>query len=216
MGKVKISIADLERHLKEQIVFLQRSVKAFDQGYLDEAKRISVVIRVLVHDTATSKSLLEQLNLKKIKFLDTCPDYSKNTIIIGPFTGLVWKQFSIKGVKFVPKCSVPVKPSEPYTWKEFNEWWEKIVIEDSKGQKFSRRKLILVLANKEGGAHIDPELDADYAALSRDNSMGCFYEVADNIGPITAGPMTDIELVSCRQIAKEILESLKNVRPYLF
>ena len=96
------------------------------------------------------------------------------------------------------------------TWKEFDVWWQKIVIIDAKKQKFSRKDLILALANKVGGAHVDPELDADYAALSRDNSMGCFYEVADDTGPVT-----DIELVSCRQIAEEILVSLKKVRPDL-
>ena len=41
--------------------------------------------------------------------------------------------------------------------------------------------------------------------------MGMFYKVPDDSGPIT-----DIELVSCRQIAHEILESLKRVRPELF
>ena len=58
MAKVKISTKDLERHLKEQVVFIQRSAEVFDQGSLDEAKRISVRIRALVHDTAASKSLL--------------------------------------------------------------------------------------------------------------------------------------------------------------
>lgn len=212
MTKVKLSITDLENHLKEQVAFLQRSAKAFDQGYLVEAKRIAVIVRLLVHDTTSSKSLLGLLNLKKIRFLATSPEYDENTKDIGSFNGLALLEMNTaEGARFIPRCSIPVKSPQPHTWKEFDGWWHKTVIKDAKNQEFSRKKLVLALANKEGGAHVDPELDVDYAALSRDNSMGWYYEAANKKGPVE-----DIELASCRQIAHEILESLKRVRPDLF
>ena len=52
---------DLDELLREQIGFLERSSAAYDEGYHDEAKRIAVVVRVLLHDTQSSHSLFEQL-----------------------------------------------------------------------------------------------------------------------------------------------------------
>ncbi len=49
--------------LEEQVAFLRHSAALFDAGADAEAKRIAVVIRVLVHDTPRSHSLLAQLGL---------------------------------------------------------------------------------------------------------------------------------------------------------
>ena len=60
---------ELQQHLTEHLNFIKRSGKAYDQGYGDEAKRLATSIRVLVHDTSMSRSLLAQLGLKDIQFL---------------------------------------------------------------------------------------------------------------------------------------------------
>ena len=54
---------DLKSHLKEQIQFLLRSTQSFDDGFVSEAKRIAVIIRVLLHDTNRSISLLKLFGL---------------------------------------------------------------------------------------------------------------------------------------------------------
>ena len=38
------------------------------------------------------------------------------------------------------------------------------LVKDAHGSLFSRKKLVLVVANKDGGSHVDPQLDDDYAA----------------------------------------------------
>jgi hypothetical protein len=43
---------------------IQSSGAAFDAGQTSEAKRLSTAIRILVHDTGVSKSLLGQLGVK--------------------------------------------------------------------------------------------------------------------------------------------------------
>ncbi len=48
----------------------------------------------------------------------------------------------------------------------FTRWWEEIVIKDLGGKTFNRRDVVLALANTEGGAHVDPLLNEDYAQLS--------------------------------------------------
>jgi hypothetical protein len=207
---MKLTNQELETLLKQQISFLERSTISFDQGYLDEGKRIAVVIRVLVHDTSQSKSLLGLLNLKDIDFLDTSPEYSENNLL--SFNGLALQQFSsTEGGSYIPRCKIPGNPAEPYSFKPFGNWWQKTILVDKKKQKFSRRKIILALANKDGGAHVDSELDDDYAALIKENSMGWFYTIGDE-----TAPFGDIELVSSRQIAEEVLITLRKARPDLF
>lgn len=71
MSKVAVSRKKLEEHLNEQLEFLKRSAAAFDEGFTDEAKRLATVVRVLVHDTRTSHSLLNQLDIKNVDFHDT-------------------------------------------------------------------------------------------------------------------------------------------------
>ena len=69
------SINELKKHLKEQIYFLKRSSESFDNGYESEGKRLAVTLRVLLHDSNKSTSLLSQLNKKDILFYDTATEY---------------------------------------------------------------------------------------------------------------------------------------------
>ena len=69
--QLELSKQDLESHLREQIEFLKRSTKSYDEGFESEGKRIAVVLRVLLHDTNQSLSLLNQLRFKNILFHDT-------------------------------------------------------------------------------------------------------------------------------------------------
>jgi hypothetical protein len=63
---------ELKSLLDEQLDFLRTSADAFDRGVLSEYKRIALVLRVLLHDTSQSRSLLEQLGVKAgLRFLDT-------------------------------------------------------------------------------------------------------------------------------------------------
>lgn len=62
------------------------------------------------------------------------------------------------------------------------------------------------MANQDGGAHVDPSLDAKYAALTRSNSVG--WMASDGV---RQEPLNDIELHSVRQIAFEFLESFKDI-----
>jgi hypothetical protein len=44
---------------------------------------------------------------------------------------------------------------------------------------FTRRKLIKVIADKEGGAHLDPEIDPEYYEIARANGAGWTFLGAD-------------------------------------
>jgi hypothetical protein len=53
---------ELREHLRDSVEFLAASSAAYDAGAEGEAKRIATTIRVLVHDTNSSKSLLEAVS----------------------------------------------------------------------------------------------------------------------------------------------------------
>lgn len=56
--------AELIAHLREQLQFLRSSSLAFDVGNYGEAKRLAVILRILLHDTKRSASLLTSLGIK--------------------------------------------------------------------------------------------------------------------------------------------------------
>lgn len=72
-GEVQRSMTDrLMSLLAEQLDFLSVSCKRCDAGHLHEAKQIAHRLRVLLHDTGSSVSLLHQLGWKhELKLLDT-------------------------------------------------------------------------------------------------------------------------------------------------
>src|SRR4051794_24926166 len=63
---------ELRQLLSEQVRLMRRSAKYFDEGDESEAKRLATHIRVLVHDTKASHSLLGLLGVKaSMRFVDT-------------------------------------------------------------------------------------------------------------------------------------------------
>ena len=70
-----------KEHLKRQLAFLERSCIAYDQGYTDEAIRMATVIRVLLHKTHRSTSLLAHLGRENINLLNSFIVYSFNIYI---------------------------------------------------------------------------------------------------------------------------------------
>ena len=188
---------ELLQHLTEQLRFLRTSAKLFDQGDRAEAKRLATTMRVLLHDTAKSHSLLGQLGLKDRLFLDTAQPRSK-TFLSGYAALALVAVSRLGGSSYIPSYHITSSSRLP-----FDSWWNAAVIADMQGHEISRRELVLALANKDGGAHIDPKLDLLYAEVTRGRAMG---SLRGNESHWEALP--DIALASVRQIAQEVLASL--------
>lgn len=75
MARKTREIEDLQRQLKEQLTFLIASSRSYDQGHHAEAKRIATILRILFHETRKCRSLLGQLRLRNIDWLDTSSAY---------------------------------------------------------------------------------------------------------------------------------------------
>jgi len=191
-------------HLKEQIHFLLTSVKSFDNGFKSEAKRLAVILRVLLHDTRHSTSLLTYLNRKDIHFYDTALDYRKF-------------KMALIGIKLGSKNGgfwAPLDKGPPIRYQKgkvpFDQWWNTIILVDQKDNKFSRKDLVLSVANQDGGAHIDKNLNDAYAQLTRFNSLSWnFVFKGKRIKTYPA-------LISVRQICHEVLKSLADEFPEYF
>lgn len=196
---------ELRKHLKDTVQALELSTDAFDRGYESEGKRLAAAIRVLVHDTGNSKSLLGQLGLKNISFYDTSmPRHPKN---IMTYNGITAIDQQPQGATYIALLD-NLPPAIPPRWVSFDEWWEMVIFADQVGHETTRRDLILAVANKDGGSHVDPLLDEKYADLSRRNSLAWTFS-----GPGGDVPLKGPEKAAVRQIAHEVLKSLNPSMP---
>jgi hypothetical protein len=186
----------LKRHLDEHIGFLKTSAKLYDKGATAEAKRLAVSIRVLVHDTQASKSLLGQLGMKGQQFVDTASERPRS--VITSYAGLVGMLLTAGASEYMPHLDGVASKLV-----SFEQWWATPVIIDFKQREINRKRLILAVANQDGGAHVDPELDDIYADLSHSNSMSRMYSSGNSWQPLVG-----VEHASVRQVAHEMLRTL--------
>ena len=91
--------------------------------------------------------------------------------------------------------------------KPFQPWWTQPVFRDKTRRTFTRRDIILSVADQDGGAHVDPVLEEGYHQLSRDNYLA--WTIGDPNGKRPAGNPVP---AAVRQITYETLKSLNPVR----
>jgi len=204
-GKYRQSTEELQQHLKDTIQALQDSANAFDEGREWEAKRLAASIRVLLHDTSVSKSLLGQLGQKAIPFYDTSLPHSPENVLT--YSGLTAMEMTPQGANHVALLDM-LPPEIPPRWVEFDNWWHGIIFIDKNASKTSRMDLIGAVANTDGGAHVDPVLDGKYANLSRRNSLAWRFK-----GPRGDVPLDGPEKAAIRQITHEVLKTLNPAMP---
>ncbi|PHI37541.1 hypothetical protein CBQ28_09255 [Pseudoalteromonas sp. GCY] len=170
MTKVKLNKEEVLADLNRQLKFMNRSFTEFDNGDIDEAIRIAQIIRVLVHDTKVSTSILNHLKLKSgFKFLDTSTHYPKNEL--APKVGLLSISFAGPKVRFTPHLAGAIeKNHRPYI--EFFDWWSKQVVLSCGGQELTRKDIVLFTSNKAGGAHLDIDMPKHLYDLLNHKGIG--------------------------------------------
>lgn len=209
---------ELREHLREQFGFLHRSALAFDLGEKSEAKRMSQTLRTLLHNTARSHSLLDQLGVQAgMEFFDSRGGLYPDNLL--PESSLTQMRISNERAMYVaPLHQIPAdddgflpRPYKALEWRSFQEWWTIPVLSDDRGETFDRGSLVLAVCNKDGGAHIDPNLPETYARLSRQNSLGWMFEGIDEASSQLENPVP----AAIRQIAYEAQASLARQFPDL-
>lgn len=199
--RIKRPKADIIRELNEQITLLLHACDSFDSGLQPIGKHIALSLRVLLHHQGQSKALLEQLEIRNKHFLDTAGDINPNNLATS--CNLCVMRMGGNSDQYLPSCKVGGGPM-PDRWLPFAKWWNHNVIRDKQRRYFNRRQIILNVADTDGGAHVDSDLDEQYMDLSRNNSLGWVIVKGD-----VESPFPPPTLACVRQIAHEVLETLK-------
>lgn len=203
MTNIRQTQVELKRNLDEQLELLSRLADAYDTGNTLMAKPMATCIRILVHDTLKSHSLLSQLGLKSGKFLSTAvPKEDKpNMVRVGSYSALL---AIASGSKSGYTPYLDDLPFGQTRMLNFDDYWHEEIFTDANSNSFTRKDIVLYVANQDGGAHVDPELEKKYIELTRQNSLG--WKVSNDGRNWT--DLTGAELASIRQIGHELLWTL--------
>jgi len=219
---------------KYNMSMLRHLCDEFDGGRIEAALWIAVILRTILHTNVkpngeySSHAILDQLKeidtKYNVDFLSTAfqRPASKTFLqgwIIGDnvcglnvpassvYTGLLintinnWGNGYIADVKIKSNAFSQVNRMLP-----FEQWWNEVVFCDTiANQQMSRWDVIRMIANKDGGAHFDPSVPIQYETFRHPNLFKVYF--GTTIIPFSKNPV----YVSVRQIAWEVMESLKNI-----
>lgn len=196
--KVERTPAELTDALREQLGYLQRSANAYDGGDFSESKRIANSVRILVHDTGKSHSLLGQLKLlATTKFLSTAIHQEAGNLL--SYSGLI-------AVSLDDPRWRPLLDNAPEQRRvAFEEWWlEQLFVDGRMHLNLTRKDLVTFVANQDGGAHVDPTLDQRYAILKRNDGLDWVFTSPDGTEERMVGAID----AALRQVGHEVLRSV--------
>lgn len=212
---------ELRAHLKKQLGFLERSCEDYDDGQLEESIRAATVIRVLIHDTKSSTSLLKMMNGKTIRVISS----------VGWMPAEYWRPYYLlmaQRNKNFHALVIPKRTSDGGLRMEASlgqrehcmlvsveDWWNQIIwMECQSAQMLSRKDLVLAAANKDGGAHVDLDSPKNYEAIKK-MQQGGFSVYAHPIvedeflkhGGLVGISQENSHLAAIRQMGYELLNS---------
>lgn len=177
----------------------------YDDGAVDEGARIAVALRTLMHDTKNSKSLFTQLGLWDSlvrsfgpRQRPSCQNW--NYVAAFQLTGQPMQ------LRAVPRFTASAAET---TFVAASAWWDTELVVGISSVPYTRRDLVLNLADKDG-AHFDSTVGEDYDAI---NTFGGFKTRVMRPWPgcgKASGEVTSIDntlLAGVRHIAHEMLTS---------
>lgn len=216
-GEVDRNVSDYLDSLNEQMEFIVNACKLYDEGNYFYAKQIATHIRVLVHDTKQSISLFNLMEKKDtMKFCSTA-SFPKKAVLHISFISPVNKVIDGKSEHtFVPNLNESGSKSNK-KWVNFETWYDQKVLVSGENT-FTRKDMILYLANKDGGAHIDPYIEERYYKISKglESFLYSSSGPSERLSPNQDKPFLNLINAAVRQIAHELILSIRknfNIRP---
>ena len=193
----------LTKKLEEQLQFIRRSSEAYDQGAEEEALRIATSLRVVFHQTGASTSLIAHLGFGAKKMLSSSRGHGD------------WKDYLSHEININSPVPIRMRPilGDKFHELSIDDWWQNETVFVHNGTNHNRRKIILSAANKDGGAHVDADLETYYEFLCAGKYLiGITGDLQYN-GPapfpqgVTIYP-TNAHFALIRQFAHEVLASV--------
>lgn len=176
-SKIQRTNQEIFQSVIEQINFLNNDCNSYDNGDNYYGKRISLALRILLYDSKFSHSLLRQI---KDEFVYNYPDFidistTKGSLPNPETTNFVRTSLcsyllnhSIESEEILIPEPIRIKNGRKYPFRSFKTWWEKnyVVLIDDKNY-LTRKDVVTLLADQDGGAHVDPNFDQRLAAIKR-------------------------------------------------
>lgn len=229
MAYVKWTREKLEEIYTQQLGFLERSCRDYDEGHWPEAFRLALTLRVLVHDTKDSTSLMTQLGLMDGLVVLHTAKHDTKWVRNGDFEIAIEAEYPDGTSGFMnmnqdglaevglvdgARTYLPLFQADPQEGKmqPFPDWWKLETMDLPNGNKYSRRSLVMQLAHKAGGGHVDPKGVEEGYALLEEMGLGIAFApgaeyAADPSGAAFEPPLGSVVFASMRQIAYEFLRS---------
>lgn len=178
----------------------------FDSKRLVDSGSMALQLRLLFIDSSARTGGRSVMNLMGItnfqKILSTVPQVISNrTISSMGFLGLRTNPDGSEW--YAPLSETPGVRNLLTTQK----WLDENIFKTG-SITFSRNKLISVIANKEGGAHVDPVIDPEYYEIARTNGAGWSFVGVDGKETPLGNPFPAI----LRQLCYEVLMTDKRLR----
>jgi hypothetical protein len=177
---------------------LASSAKSYDEGEKWEAARLATATNTLVYDGRSGASILTQLDLLgRLEFLSSAPPRPAGNLIM--WQPLVGMQPANGEHAFVPQLDRASTRPLP-----FETWWDEVIFV-SQQLPVTRSQLVRTLRDKEGGGHLDDQLNRDgYLSMSREAWTS---HMADG----STKPMLGLEAANMRQVAWELIKTLETL-----
>ena len=178
-GGLPRSKENLLTKLREQADLLLTSARGFYAGSYAESLETAVHLRTLVYERGANKPLLRQVRSDglDLQILDNVGETKR--------AGEEVFSFSV-GLRVDKSAVFPSVDLESTNYKRcsIGAWWNREVFAFwSQGKQgisqwmtYTRAQVVLILANKEGGAHVDSEIDPAYATLLTDQPLNFEFD----------------------------------------
>lgn len=208
-----------KHQLIEQISLLIDACHLYDMGKFHQAKTMSSIIRTLVKDPENPKpnnqtiSLLKSLSVKEsMKFFNTGYEAVDPLININ-LIGIVTVPTLPPLINDKESIYLPLLNSSELIdckWLTFDQWWKsKVIIYKSENLDitFTRKKIVLTMAEQDGGAHIDnfKNINKSYRNLITGTTH---LFTTQNLDGSETG-IKHIQYALVRQISHELIISIK-------
>lgn len=209
--------AGLELLLRNPLFFLIFAVRV-SQKFC----RATTKLRLLLHQTKYSDSLLAQITKR---FAFSCPDFLSLSTVRGELPNKGRTDFvrsPLIQYQMIHQPEVPpvltvqplsLEPGKRYAKRAFKTWWNGIDILLIDRQHFLNRKgVVCLLANQEGGAHVQPGMDEKAAMLRRGaaNSLQIAAPLPDGQTRIYTAEIDQVLAAVVRTIAAETLYTFEH------
>ena len=214
--KVPRTKKELLSEIQTQIKFLANECRQYDSGDLDYHKKIAVTLRILLHETKYSKSLLQQI---ETLFVYNRPDFIDISTTHGDLPGEGNTNFArsslcqydlnhyVESPEILTPKPILILHGQRYPVRSFKTWWDGLhVVLIDKENFLTRKKIVSTFADTDGGAHVDPELNEDFALMKRNlaNPVKIIIPI-EGKQKVYIAQVDQILQATIRSIAEEVL-----------